>query len=192
MGETKEFRGGEAEFHEPSRPWTVIERGRGRDRRPGPPGASPGKEARHDAHLSPHQADLPVRPENPPGLDRRAEGTSASAPSSVPVLPPQGHDEAQGDRPKERRSANAGSAPRKRGRGRLPKKWVVRVRAIDPEKYAQFMRYPRHPCAGMKPEDRLEDISTFCARLWARTCQDTARRRPVLKEVDRETRRKAA
>lgn len=41
-------RAGEAEFHEPVPPWTVMEGGRGRERRPGPPGASPQEEAPHE------------------------------------------------------------------------------------------------------------------------------------------------
>ncbi len=69
----------------------------------------------------------------------------------------------------------------------------MRVRAIDPQKYAQFLRNPHHPFACMKPEDRDEDISTFCARLWARTCEDTARQKfQVLKQGAGQVRAKAA
>jgi hypothetical protein len=69
---------------------------------------------------------------------------------------------------------------------------VVRVKAVDPQRYADFVRYLGHPCAGMKPEERLEDLSTLCARLWARTCEDMARLRHVAKEVNRDNLRRAA
>jgi len=71
--------------------------------------------------------------------------------------------------------ASAVAAQASRPRGRRPQKWVVRVTAIDPQTHPEFLRNPRHPCAGMKPEDRLEDIISFCARLWARTCEDIAK-----------------
>lgn len=48
MGEIKSFFGGEADSHEPSRPDAVRVDGSGKDRRPGPPGASPEEEARHE------------------------------------------------------------------------------------------------------------------------------------------------
>jgi hypothetical protein len=55
---------------------------------------------------------------------------------------------------------------------------MVRVRAIDPERYARFMRYSGHPSSGMTLEERLRDITASCAQLWARTCQDMAGREP--------------
>jgi hypothetical protein len=66
------------------------------------------------------------------------------------------------------------------------------VKAVPPETYPQFMGYPGHPCAGMTPEERIEDLTILCARLWARTCQDMARQRSFPKEVDRQIRRRAA
>lgn len=60
-------------------------------------------------------------------------------------------------------------------RGRPHHKWVVRVTAIDAQTHPKFLRNSRHPCAGMKPEDRLEDLISFCARIWARTCEDVAK-----------------
>jgi nicotinamide mononucleotide adenylyltransferase len=69
----------------------------------------------------------------------------------------------------------------------------VRVKVIDPQKYPEFLRRPDNPFTGMKAEERLEDIVAFCARLWARTCQDTERQRlHVTKQVDGQTRAKAA
>jgi len=48
---------------------------------------------------------------------------------------------------------------------------------IDPRKYAEFLRNMNNPFAGTDPEGRKEDIVSFCARLWARTCEDRTRRR---------------
>jgi len=47
---------------------------------------------------------------------------------------------------------------------------------IDPKKYAQFLRTLDNPFADSDPERRKEDIVSFCARLWARTCQNSAGR----------------
>jgi hypothetical protein len=46
---------------------------------------------------------------------------------------------------------------------------------IDPRKYAEFLRNMNNPFADTDPERRKEDIVSFCARLWARTCEDRAR-----------------
>jgi hypothetical protein len=66
------------------------------------------------------------------------------------------------------------------------------VHAIKPDKYPQFMRDPDNPYAGMTPEERIEEIISFCGRLWARTCEDMARLRHVAKEVNRDNLRRAA
>ncbi len=192
MGETEEIRGEEAEFREHFRPWPVIIGGGSGHRRPGPPGASPEEEARHEAHVPYVQTPLFVRPEDRDRFDQRPREAEVLAPPGVPVVPPQGHDPVPDDRPAERRPAHAGRASSKRGRGRPSKRWVIHVKAIDPARYAQFMRYPGHPCAGMKPEDRLEDISAFCARLWARTCEGAARPQPAAAKTKGQLRRKAA
>ncbi len=47
---------------------------------------------------------------------------------------------------------------------------------INPKKYAQFLRNLDNPFADTDPERRKEDIISFCAQLWARTCQDRERR----------------
>ncbi len=185
-------RAGSAEFREPARPWTVLEGGRGQDRRPGPPGASPEDEACHEASANDPRAPLPVRPHLPPGPDSGAASREAAPAPGLRRLPAAGDREAQRDRPEEGRSAHAGVASPKRGRGRPPRKWVVRVRAAAPGAYAEFRRYLGHPCAGMTAEERLEGLSTLCARLWARTCQETLRQRHMAKEVNRKQLRKAA
>ena len=65
--------------------------------------------------------------------------------------------------------------PARRDSARPRRKWVVRVCAIDPQKYPDLRKNPENPFAGMGPEQRLEEISAFCALLWARTCADVAR-----------------
>ena len=52
MGEMNNFQASEADFHEPFPPDAVKEGSSGRDRRPGPPGASPQEEARDEAQLA--------------------------------------------------------------------------------------------------------------------------------------------
>lgn len=68
------------------------------------------------------------------------------------------------------------AAPSPRGRRRR-KIWKIRVTTIDPKKYAGFLRTLDNPFADTDPAQRVEDILSFCARLWARTCQDIERRR---------------
>lgn len=180
-----------ADSLEPSRAWTVIGGGSSQDRRPGTAGASPEEEAHHEAQVAGSPPPLPVRPEVPPQPDSRGGDSAAPAPC-FGGIPSPNTGEVEGDRSAERRPTGADGAPRKRGRGRPPRKWVVRVRAIDPQQYADFLRYLGHPCAGMKPEERMEDLSTLCARLWARTCEDMARQRHVAKDVNRDIQKKAA
>ena len=52
---------------------------------------------------------------------------------------------------------------------------VVKVVAIDPNKYPKFANDPNHPFAGMDAEARVKEIDDFCARLWARTRMKKAR-----------------
>lgn len=106
MGNRKDFPG-EAEFREPSRAWTVIEGGSGQDRRPGPPGASPEEEAYHEVPARPAESHRSVRPENPTQADRGPEDREGPVPSGFRLLPPQGHDAAQGDHQADRRSVDA-------------------------------------------------------------------------------------
>jgi hypothetical protein len=156
MGERQE------DFREPERLLAVEENSDGLHRRPPPPGASPHQEASHEARPQRAPASLPVHPQMVPAP--RVGGVPS--PSDVPS--PDDHEDA-------RRTADVVRAPSKRGRGRRAQKWVVRVTAIDPQTHPEYLRNSRHPFADMKPEDRLEDLITFCARLWARTCEDMAR-----------------
>jgi len=152
---------------------TVQEIGGKGHRRPGLAGPSSTKRPCHETHSHSAQARLPDRSEVPARAASGAENLGATA--GVPSPSPPRHDQDAPDRSTERRTAHAGHARKKRRRGRPPKKWVVQVRAINPLNHPEFLRPPRHPFAGMKLEDRIEDISTFCARLWARTCEDMAR-----------------
>lgn len=62
MGNRTDSRTREADFGEPSRPWPVIIGGRGRDRRPGTPGASPVGEARHEVPVPEIPVSLSIHP----------------------------------------------------------------------------------------------------------------------------------
>ena len=173
MGNEATFRQGEADFREPSLPSAVKGGGSGRDRRPGPPGASPEEEARHEAPPQHLEAHLSVRPEEADRADRGPKEREGPAPSGMLLFPPQGHDQAQAHRQADRRSVDAGRAPQRRRRRKI---WTVQVRMIDPKKYAEFLRTLDNPFADTGPAQRVEDIISFCARLWARTCQDRERR----------------
>ncbi len=192
MANMKDFSRGEAECREPSPPDAVEEGGSGQDRRPGPPGASPEEEAPYEARLSSHQTDLSVRPEVAPRADHGPEETGRPAPSGILFFPPQGHDEAQGDHQAGGRSVDARPASRKRGRGRPPKRWVVRVKAIDPGKYPELEHNPENPFSSLEPARRMEEIVSFCAQLWARTCQDITRRSLAMVPATSEKRARAA
>jgi len=56
------------------------------------------------------------------------------------------------------------------------KRWRVKVVAIDPAKYPVFRDDPSHPFSGMEPGRRLEEIVSFCGTLWARACEEAARK----------------
>jgi len=56
------------------------------------------------------------------------------------------------------------------------KRWKLRVVAIDPFRYPSYKDDPRHPFSGMEPERRLEEIVSFCGSLWARACEEAARK----------------
>lgn len=56
------------------------------------------------------------------------------------------------------------------------KRWKLRVLAIDPATYLSFKDDPGHPFSGMEPERRLEEIVSFCSTLWARACEEAARK----------------
>jgi hypothetical protein len=47
---------------------------------------------------------------------------------------------------------------------------------IDPAKYPDFMNDPDHPFSGMDPERRIEEIVSYCGTLWARLCEEAARK----------------
>jgi len=50
------------------------------------------------------------------------------------------------------------------------------VKAIDPGKYPELEHNPENPFSSLDPAGRMEEIVSFCAQLWARTCQDITRR----------------
>lgn len=170
MGDNRELRTGEADSREPSGLWPVGE-GSGRDRRPGPPAASPEEEARHEASPQHPPTPLSVSPESAGPSDR--QHTDATA--GFRIVPPPGHDETQGDHPAGGRPVDAGRAPRSGGRAKRRKKRPVHVIKIDSMKYPEYLRNPDHLFMGMDPERRNEDIISLCAQLWARTCKDLAR-----------------
>ncbi len=60
-------------------------------------------------------------------------------------------------------------------RGQRRKKWRIHVTSIKPDKYPTYQRDPDNPFSTMETKARLHEIETFCARLWARTCQEAAR-----------------
>ena len=57
-------------------------------------------------------------------------------------------------------------SPKPRGRPR--NRWRIRVVWIDAMKYPEFLRDRDHPFSSMSVEDRIEEIDSYCARLWAR------------------------
>ena len=61
-------------------------------------------------------------------------------------------------------------------RDKRKRRWRLRVVAIDPAKYPAFMNDPDHPFSGMDPERRLEELVSFCGALWARACEEAARK----------------
>jgi len=77
----------------------------------------------------------------------------------------------------ETRQGAAGHASPKRGPGRPRRRWVIHVKGIEPGKYPDLDRNPENPFSYLDPDARMEEIISFCARLWARTCQDMVRRR---------------
>lgn len=77
----------------------------------------------------------------------------------------------------ENRQGAAGHASRKRGPGRPRRRWIIHVKSIEPGKYPELERNPENPFSYLDPEARMEEIISFCARLWARTCQEMVRRR---------------
>lgn len=192
MGSAGDSSRGEADCREPSLPAAVRGGSDGLHRRPAQAGASTDSEARYEAPPNGTPNHLRPCPENASVVGNGAHAGEAAPAARFGGVPSPSHDKAPEDHQGERRSVDAGCAPAKRGRGRRSQKWVVRVKAIDPEKYPEHLRNPRHPFACMKPEDRMEDIITFCARLWVRTCQDTARQFHLAKQEDEQVRAKAA
>ncbi len=61
-------------------------------------------------------------------------------------------------------------------RGQRRKKWRVHVTNIEVGKYPAYQRDPDNPFSSMEAKARLHEIDTFCARLWARTNQEAARK----------------
>lgn len=110
MGGIKNF-AEKADFREPPQGWAVIEGGKGRDRRAGLPATSPEKEAHHEAPPKHAQVTLPVHSAD--GTPGDPESQETQHPPRLTLIPPTGDGEAQGDRPEERRTADAGGASRK-------------------------------------------------------------------------------
>jgi len=187
MGEER-FDRADAVFRELSRPNAVKEDSDGLHRRPAQAGASSDSEARHEAQVPPNQTVLPIRPESSCRPDPEAGRPEETASVGNPIVPSEGNDQVQADHQGQQRPADADRASATRGGASRRKKWVVRVHAIKPDKYPQFMRDPDNPYAGMTPEERIEEIISFCGRLWARTCEDIARRRQM---CDRKTKLEA-
>jgi len=50
------------------------------------------------------------------------------------------------------------------------------VSIIESGKYPAYQRDPDNPFSSMEAKTRLHEIDTFCARLWARTTQEAARK----------------
>lgn len=61
-------------------------------------------------------------------------------------------------------------------RGRPRNRWRIRVVCIHAMKHPEFLRDRDHPFASISDEDRIEEIDSYCARLWARALK--SRRRP--------------
>jgi hypothetical protein len=56
------------------------------------------------------------------------------------------------------------------------KRLRLKVVAIDPATYPLLRDDPSHPFSGMEPERRLTEIVSFCGCLWARACEEAARK----------------
>jgi len=77
-----------------------------------------------------------------------------------------------------RRAPETGATPKRGARheahsakkpGRPRKKWRLHIVRIDAQKYPDFQVDRDHPFASMAAEARIQEIDSFCARLWART-----------------------
>lgn len=171
MGNRREILQEFQNCREPSR-LTVVQGGNsGGQQRPEDSGTFPDERNPHETSSQTPQIRLEVRPEDAPAPDGTSDGSTTSVDVTRPA--PQGHVENEGHSAPKRRSADADRAPAKRGR--RAKKWLIRVNAINPERHPEFLGYSGHPYAGMKADERIEAITTFCARLWARTCEEMSR-----------------
>jgi len=178
MGDNRKLRTGEANSREPSELRPVGD-GSGRDRRPGPPEASPEEEARHEAPPHHPQAPLYVRPENAPRDGRGPEEQGVQVPPCVSLVPPQGHGVAQGDHPAERRSVDAdrlalgapgnaewrvkdtGQSQRRRSHRRAKTYDVEIVRFIDAP------RNGANAYASLSTSERYECLMKRLAEIWS-------------------------
>ena len=61
-------------------------------------------------------------------------------------------------------------------RGQRRKKWTIVMSIIESGRYPAFQRDPENPFSRMEAKSRLHEIVTLCARLWARTSQEAARK----------------
>ena len=60
--------------------------------------------------------------------------------------------------------------------GRPRNRWRIRVVSVVATKHPEFLRDRDHPFSSMSVEDRIEEIDSYCARLWARAVK--SRKRP--------------
>lgn len=156
------------EFREPRNSESVEGGSLPQDRRPEPSGASCEEEARHEEETPGSLLPLSLRPGAPRQADAEAAPREAAPAPGFQGIPASGHGEDSGDHPAERWSADADGAPRKRGRGRPPKRWRIHVVRIDASQYPQFLRDRDHPFMAMSVSDRNHEIDSFLARLRAR------------------------
>ena len=52
----------------------------------------------------------------------------------------------------------------------------MHVQPIDPRKYPELESNPENPFSSMDADKRMQEIVSFCAQLWARTCDDATRK----------------
>jgi hypothetical protein len=179
MGETKDFARGKAEFLEPSPPESAIMGGEVEHRRPGPPGASPEEEARHEANLRPVPAPLAVCPEDLGRVDRGSHEPGAMAPPGIPVVPQEVRDPVPDDRPAdgraveaappspdasgdaEWRSMSAGRLSRRRSR-RRPKVYEVEIVRLK-----NHARNDANAYTTLSTPERYECLMKRLANVWS-------------------------
>lgn len=66
------------------------------------------------------------------------------------------------------------------------------MKAVALAKYPELEKNPANPFTYLDEERRMQEIVSFCAQLWARTCQDRMRRPPLKFPAASEKRAQAA